>query len=153
MGYDNGVKELTAERQRHKEDCSNLAFREASKSSVLALLAAGSGVFAANTFSPAFRRALGTSGKAALVVRPAFIDLDFALGCGMGCGASARLILEPSKYEGLSAGRSSVIRDDFTRSPPADVNAEMLNSHLHGGSGNAPLRSHAETDLGGCEVQ
>ncbi len=69
MAYDNGVKELTAERQKHKEDCSTLAVQAAAKSAVVALAAAGAGVFAANTFSPPFRRALGTSGKAALVVR------------------------------------------------------------------------------------
>lgn len=69
MVHDNGVKELTEERQRHKEDCSALALREASKSAAGALLAAAGGVFAANSFFPGFRRALGTSGKAALVVR------------------------------------------------------------------------------------
>lgn len=64
-----GVKETSAERQRHKEDCSALALREASKSAAGALVAAAGGVFAANSLFPGFRRALGTSGKAALVVR------------------------------------------------------------------------------------
>ena len=69
MGLDNGVRETTEERQKHKEDCEALALREASKSASAALVASGAGVFAANTFLPAFRRAIGTSGKAALVVR------------------------------------------------------------------------------------
>lgn len=69
MVHDNGVRELTEERQRHKEDCSALALREASKSAAGALVAAAGSVFAANSFFPGFRRALGTSGKAALVVR------------------------------------------------------------------------------------
>lgn len=69
MVHDNGVKELTAERQKHKEDCSTLAVQAAAKSAMAALAVAGAGVFAANTFLPPFRRAVGTSGKAALVVR------------------------------------------------------------------------------------
>jgi hypothetical protein len=40
MVHDNGVRELTEERQRHKEDCSALALREASKSAAGALVAA-----------------------------------------------------------------------------------------------------------------
>ncbi len=68
MVHDNGVKETTPERQKHKEDCSALALKEASKSAAGALVASVAGVGLANSFSPGFRRALGTSGKAALVV-------------------------------------------------------------------------------------
>lgn len=78
MVHDNGVIEQTAERQRHKEDCSALALREATKSAVGALVASGGGVFAANSLSPAFRRALGTSGKAALVVSATSVHLPKA---------------------------------------------------------------------------
>ena len=58
------------ERETHKEDCTSLAIKEASKSAGWALATSGILVSVANGISPAFQRALGVSGKAALVVSP-----------------------------------------------------------------------------------
>ena len=56
------------EREAHKDDCTSLAIKEASKSAGWALATSGIIVSIANGVSPAFQRALGVSGKAALVV-------------------------------------------------------------------------------------
>mmetsp|Transcript_1235 Transcript_1235/g.3669 ORF Transcript_1235/g.3669 Transcript_1235/m.3669 type:complete len:97 (-) Transcript_1235:711-1001(-) len=66
---------LSQEREDRREQCTALAVREALKNGAFALAASGAGVFGANTFSPAFRNALGTSGKAALVVMPTLFTL------------------------------------------------------------------------------
>mmetsp|Transcript_1234 Transcript_1234/g.3666 ORF Transcript_1234/g.3666 Transcript_1234/m.3666 type:complete len:105 (-) Transcript_1234:1568-1882(-) len=68
---------LSQEREDRREQCTALAVREALKNGAFALAASGAGVFGANTFSPAFRNALGTSGKAALVVTPAFFTFFY----------------------------------------------------------------------------
>ena len=56
------------ERESHKDDCTSLAIKEASKSAAWAIATSGILVSIANGLSPTFQRALGVSGKAALVV-------------------------------------------------------------------------------------
>ena len=58
------------EREAHRDDCTTLAIKEASKSAGWALATSGILVSVANGISPTFQRALGVSGKAALVVSP-----------------------------------------------------------------------------------
>ena len=66
--FQSGQAMAEVERETHKEDCTSLAIKEASKSAGWALATSGILVSVANGLSPAFQRALGVSGKAALVV-------------------------------------------------------------------------------------
>ncbi len=86
------------EREAHKEDCTSLAIKEASKSAGWALATSGILVSVANGISPAFQRALGVSGKAALVVRP---TLTLSPRSSRACHSLQR---DPSAPHELSRG-------------------------------------------------
>lgn len=68
---------VSKERQDFKDECTHLALATAGQRGLGALAATAVGIFAANTLSPAFRTSLGTSGKAALVVTPAFFTFFY----------------------------------------------------------------------------
>lgn len=55
-------------RKKIQDDCTAEAWAAGAKSSLTALVLAGATVGAANTFLAGFRRSLGVSGKAALIV-------------------------------------------------------------------------------------
>lgn len=55
-------------RKQIQDDCTSEAWASGAKSALTALAIAGATVGAANTFFAGFRRSLGVSGKAALVV-------------------------------------------------------------------------------------
>ncbi|KAK9852820.1 hypothetical protein WJX84_005795 [Apatococcus fuscideae] len=69
------VKEREQEEEQRRqvqEQCTSEAATAGFKAAGAALVAAAVAVGAANTYAPGFRRALGISGKTALVVSPAF---------------------------------------------------------------------------------
>lgn len=88
---------VSKERQAFKDECTSLALAAATQRGFGALAATAAGIFAANTFSPAFRTSLGTSGKAALVVTPAFFTFFYVSQTTMNNCVRGKTWTEDSK--------------------------------------------------------
>lgn len=66
------------ERATLKEECTNSAWKVGAQKGIFTLAATTTGVVGAHVYVPGFRKALGSSGKAALVVMPSLFVFALA---------------------------------------------------------------------------